>query len=215
MRARVKPNGRSNLARPGSGKRVLVVNDTQEILELFQEIFEELGFAVEIMSYAPRELEQVRAVDPDIVVLDLIFGQRELEGWQLLQKLRMDRQFESLPVIVCSAAVREVAEQEGYLTEQGVLVVLKPFTVTQLEEAVRRAVKMADQRRAPVSTSAAGRPSWRRKLRGPASAAVRRRDRRSCRAFARSGSSMARAPRTSRAPCGSRSRGSPGREVVA
>jgi CheY-like chemotaxis protein len=157
MRARVKPNGRSNLARPGAGKRVLVVNDTQEILELFQEIFEELGFAVEIMSYAPRELEQVRAVDPDIVVLDLIFGQRELEGWQLLQKLRMDRQFESLPVIVCSAAVREVGEQEGYLTEQGVLVVLKPFTVSQLEEAVRRAVTMADQRQAPVSTTAARR----------------------------------------------------------
>lgn len=157
MRAHVKPNGRSNRVRPGAGKRVLVVNDTQEILELFQEILEELGFAVEIMSYAPRELEQVRAGDPDIVILDLIFGQRELEGWQLLQKLRMDRQFESLPVIVCSAAVREVAEQEGYLTEQGVLVVLKPFTVSQLEEAVRRAVKMADQRRAPVSTKPASR----------------------------------------------------------
>jgi CheY-like chemotaxis protein len=156
-RLRVKPNGRSNRVRPGSGKRVLIVNDTQEILELFQEILEELGFAVEIMSYAPRELEQVRAVDPDIVILDLIFGQRELEGWQLLQKLRMDRQFESLPVIVCSAAVREVAEQEGYLTEQGVLVVLKPFTVSQLEEAVRRAVLMADQRRAPVSAKDAAR----------------------------------------------------------
>ena len=157
MRVRVKPNGRSNLVRPGAGKRILVVNDTQEILELFREILEEMGFAVEIMSYAPRELEQIRAVEPDIVILDLIFGPRELEGWQLLQKLRMDRQFESLPVIVCSAAVREVAEQEGYLTEQGVLIVLKPFTVAQLEEAVRRAVKMADQREAPVSTTAAGR----------------------------------------------------------
>lgn len=152
----MKPNGRSNRAKPGRGKRVLIVNDTQEILELFQAILEEMGFAVEIMSYAPRELQQVREVDPDIVILDLIFGQRELEGWQLLQKLRMDRQFETLPVIVCSAAVQEVAEQEGYLTEQGVLVVLKPFTVSQLEEAVRRAVLMADQRRAPVSTRAAG-----------------------------------------------------------
>ena len=161
----MKPTGRSNRVKPGAGKRVLVVNDTQEILELFQEILEELGFAVEIMSYAPRELEQVRAVDPDIVILDLVFGPRELEGWQLLQKLRMDRQFESLPVIVCSAAVREVGEQEGYLTEQGVLVVLKPFTVSQLEEAVRRAVTMADQRRAPVSTKSASR----RRLATPAS----------------------------------------------
>jgi hypothetical protein len=38
--------------------------------------------------------------------------------------------------------VREVMEQQGYLTEQGVLVVLKPFRVAQLEEALRRAVDM-------------------------------------------------------------------------
>jgi hypothetical protein len=35
-----------------------------------------------------------------------------------------------------------VAEQQGYLTEQGVIVVLKPFNVDQLEDAVRRATEM-------------------------------------------------------------------------
>jgi CheY-like chemotaxis protein len=131
-------------ALPGSGKRVLVVNDTQEILELFSDILEALGFETTLMSFAPRELDQIRSVRPDIVILDFVFGARELAGWQLLQKIRMDRELESLPVIVCSAAVREVMEQQGYLTEQGVLVVLKPFTVAQLEEVVRRAVEMAD-----------------------------------------------------------------------
>ena len=33
-------------------------------------------------------------------------------------------------------------EQQGYLTEQGVVVVLKPFNVDQLEDAVRRAMSM-------------------------------------------------------------------------
>ncbi len=120
--------------------RVLVVNDTQEILELFQDILEPMGFEVVLMSYAPREIDRVREVAPDLVVLDFLMGDRELLGWQLLQKLKMDRRTDSIPIIVCTGAVKAVHEQQGYLTEQGVLVVLKPFNVDQLEEAVRSAM---------------------------------------------------------------------------
>ncbi len=127
-------------AAPGDGLRVLVVNDTQEILDLFQEILRGLGFAeIELMSYAPRELDRVRDVRPDLVVLDLVFGPGEANGWQLLQKLRMDRLLAHIPVIVCTADVAAAKEREGYLTEQGVTLVLKPFRVDQLEDAVRRA----------------------------------------------------------------------------
>jgi CheY-like chemotaxis protein len=135
--------------KPGAGKRVLIANDTQEILELFKDILEGMGFETVLISFAPREMDQVRQARPDIIILDLIFGGRELAGWQLLQKIRMDRDLERIPVILCSAAVRDISEQQGYLTEQGVLIVLKPFTVSQLEEALLRAVEMADEKAAP------------------------------------------------------------------
>lgn len=123
------------------GKRVLVVNDTQEILDLFVDILGEMGLEPVVMTYAPRELERVREVAPDLIILDLIFGERELLGWQLLQKVRMDRSLEQTPVIVCSAALNRLNELQGYLTEQNVLVVVKPFTVSQLEDAVLRALQ--------------------------------------------------------------------------
>jgi CheY-like chemotaxis protein len=124
-----------------SKRRALVVNDTQEILELFAEILEGLGYETVLMSYAPRELERVRETEPDLIVLDFLMGDRELLGWQLLQKLKMDRRTDSIPIIVCTAAVKAVEEQQGYLTEQGVTVVLKPFNVDQLEEAIRASEK--------------------------------------------------------------------------
>ena len=122
-------------------KRALVVNDTQEILELFDEILSGIGFETVLMSYAPRELQRIREVEPDLIILDFLMGDRELLGWQLLQKLKMDRSLAAIPVVVCTAAVKAVQEQQGYLTEQGVMIVLKPFTVDQLEEAVRAAVE--------------------------------------------------------------------------
>jgi CheY-like chemotaxis protein len=118
------------------GRRVLVVNDTQEILELFADLLGELGLEVVQMSYAPRELDRVREASPDLVILDFVFGDKETLGWQLLQKIRMDRTLERVPIIVCSAAITMLSELQGYLTEQGVSIVIKPFTVDQLEEAV-------------------------------------------------------------------------------
>lgn len=130
------------MADSGPKTRVLVVNDTQEILELFGEILGGMGLETVTMSYAPRELDRIREVKPDLIVLDFLLGDGELLGWQLLQKLKMDRSLESIPVVVCTAAVKAVNEQQGYLTEQGVVVVLKPFNVDQLEDAVRRALEL-------------------------------------------------------------------------
>jgi CheY-like chemotaxis protein len=123
--------------------RALVVNDTQEILELFEEILAGMGIDAVLMSYAPRELERIREVEPDLIILDFLMGDRELLGWQLLQKLKMDRALATIPIVVCTAAVKAAQEQQGYLTEQGVMLVLKPFTVHQLEEGVRAALDQA------------------------------------------------------------------------
>lgn len=128
---------------PSSDRRphVLVVNDTQEILDLFEAILgDEMGFQTTLLSYAPDELTRVVEAEPDLVIVDFVMGGRELEGWQLLQKLRMRRETEAIPIIACTGATQFVREAEGWLTEQKVAILLKPFTVRQLEQAVRRAL---------------------------------------------------------------------------
>ena len=105
-------------------RHVLVVNDTPEILDLFREILVEEGYRVSLYSYAFRDR-------PDLIVLDFIIGD-ENHGWQLLQKLKMDRETASIPIIVCTAAINLVRELEGHLREKGVGVVLKPFDIDDL-----------------------------------------------------------------------------------
>lgn len=125
----------------GAGKRILVVNDTKEILELFRDFLEkELGHTVIMMSFAPDELSRIADERPDLIIIDFLIGDREMEGWQLLQKLRMNRSTAKIPIIACTAAVRQVRESEAYLVEQGIEVVLKPFDLDQLEGAVKRAL---------------------------------------------------------------------------
>ncbi len=126
-------------------KRVVVINDTKEILELFRDVVEgEMGHEVILMSFAPDELTRIVEAKPDLLIVDFILGDREMEGWQLLQKMRMNRDTADIPIVACTAAIRQVRESEAYLLEQGIEVVLKPFTIDQLEGAVQRALKLGE-----------------------------------------------------------------------
>ena len=130
--------------RPVGGKHVLVVNDTEEILDLFRIILEDLGHRVTAWSFSPDDLSKVTEIQPDLVILDLLMGPTELQGWALLQKMRMSPATEDIPVIVCSAATNWVREQEGWLAANGVKVVLKPFKVDDLERAVGETFGLAE-----------------------------------------------------------------------
>ena len=125
-------------AQPTASKHVLVVNDTEEIIELFRDILTGMGHRVSATSYAPQDLAEVKKVDPDLVILDLVI-EGEKQGWQLAQKLRMTRDTENIPLIICTAATEHVREQEGWLTANAIKVVLKPFKVDDLEIAVTNA----------------------------------------------------------------------------
>jgi DNA-binding response OmpR family regulator len=112
-------------------RHVLVINDTQEILDLFREILEEEGYRVSLYSFAFRDLEEIEAQRPDLIILDFLMD-GDAHGWQLLQKLKMSRITAEIPVIVCTAAIHLVRELEGHLKEKGVGIVLKPFDIDDL-----------------------------------------------------------------------------------
>ena len=133
--------------------RIMVVNDTQEILDLFEELLTDEGYEVVLYSYNVQDMAEVEHTKPDLIILDLLIGGEET-GWQMLQKLRMKRSTARIPVIVCTAAARSVQEMEGYLKSKNVGLVLKPFDIDELLAAVKVALKPRSG--TPRSTDDAG-----------------------------------------------------------
>jgi CheY-like chemotaxis protein len=124
-------------------KHVVVVNDTEEILELFEEILTGLGHKVTKLGYAPTDGREIAALKPDLCIIDFVLGGREFEGWQLIQKLRMMPATEELPIIACTGAVREVREMEGKLAEKSVRILYKPFGTGDLERQVQESLEVS------------------------------------------------------------------------
>jgi DNA-binding response OmpR family regulator len=98
---------------------------------------EEEGHEVILSGFPFEQISDVEKIRPDLIILDFVFGDQK-SGWQMLQMLKMQRSTANIPVIVCTAALDAVREQEGYLVSQGVHVVYKPFDIDQLVNNVRQ-----------------------------------------------------------------------------
>jgi DNA-binding response OmpR family regulator len=132
--------------------RIMVINDTLEILELFREILNDEGYEVALYSYGVQDMSEVERVKPDLIILDYIIGGEAL-GWQTLQKLKMRRSTANIPVIVCTAAAKAVYEMDGYLKSKGIDVVLKPFDIEELLSTVKEALDSHDRQTGSEATA--------------------------------------------------------------
>jgi two-component system KDP operon response regulator KdpE len=133
--------------------RVLLVDDEVRILDFLSAKLKASGYEVITARNGIDALEEVKAQEPDLVVLDMIMP--KMDGFEVLRELR---HFSSIPVIVLSARDADAHKIKGlelgaddYLT--------KPFNPEELVariEAVRRRYQSEEKRRSPEPLSIEG-----------------------------------------------------------
>jgi CheY-like chemotaxis protein len=119
--------------------RVAVINDDTAFLELMDELLLEEGYEAHCYKEGVAAYEQVRELDPDVIILDIRMGNPE-SGWQVLALFKLDRVLSKKPIIVCSAAVSELQAHAPYLQSKGCLMLAKPFDLDELLGLLAQAV---------------------------------------------------------------------------
>lgn len=117
--------------------RILVINDDESILELYRLILEgEAGYTVTISLIAFEDVTDIAEMQPDLIILDAKLGAHR-EGLLLLQKLKMYRPTEAIPVLLCTAADDLIRQNEATLRERGIPILSKPFDIDDLLQYVK------------------------------------------------------------------------------
>jgi CheY-like chemotaxis protein len=118
------------------GKRILIVDDTAELLRLMRLLLEEDQYQVSVLESGRDAVATAKEQRPDFIVLDLLLN-GEPAGLDVLQALRSDPETAAIPVIVYTAAMLLAEEAQRLLASDpdryaGTHVLRKPFALDEL-----------------------------------------------------------------------------------
>src|SRR4051812_15060513 len=86
------------MATPLDGKRILLVDDDNDILTSMQAAFEPTGATVEMANNGNKAVEMVEKSQPDLVVLDMMLPGRS--GFLVLEKIKAKKPRGSKPFVI-------------------------------------------------------------------------------------------------------------------
>jgi DNA-binding response OmpR family regulator len=110
-------------------KRILVVDDDENILSLERTILEQKGFAVTTAAGGAEALEILGKEDFDLVLLDVMMP--EIVGFTVCRRIKEEPRTKEIPVIFLTAKGGGEALAEGF--ESGAIMYInKPFTANKL-----------------------------------------------------------------------------------
>jgi CheY-like chemotaxis protein len=116
-----------------ASRLVLVADDEDDILRLVTTVIERSGHEVVSVRDGVQALAAVRTRRPDLVVLDI--SMPEMDGLEVLRRLRADAETSELPVLLLSAQAQEADVRRGFVTGASAYV-KKPFSPRELAQRV-------------------------------------------------------------------------------
>jgi len=135
----MKENGIPTDALESGKRKVLIVDDDEELVELLVDVFERDGrFDIRTANNGFDAGMQVKEFRPDLVVLDVMLP--DINGKEVCQRVRSDSSLEAVKIICISGMVEQ--DKVADLKAAGANDFLqKPFTVDKL---IERACELLD-----------------------------------------------------------------------
>ena len=125
-----------NKTPPQSGVRICVLDDDESFRRLSETILRSEGYECHLVEDLSDAVEEVAAVAPDLIMMDLRLGQ-DVDGVQVLLALKSNRsRTAAVPVLICTASRDLLAANEEILRQLGCVIVEKPFNLDDLLKGI-------------------------------------------------------------------------------
>jgi CheY-like chemotaxis protein len=118
----------------GAMARILVADDSPEILALVSQRLSEGGYQVLKAADGEAALELARSEQPDVVLLDVVMPGRN--GWEVARALRGDPATSAIRIVVMTALGEEINQRTAPLYGADATLA-KPFDLDDLDQVIR------------------------------------------------------------------------------
>jgi CheY-like chemotaxis protein len=118
--------GDADVDQNGHHRRVLIVDDDDELAEVLRQALGESGYAVATVRHGAAALEMIEHIQPDLILLDLTMP--IMDGWSFVQQYRRSGKAAGRIVLLTGHPnVREISQSLGANGYVG-----KPFGLSDL-----------------------------------------------------------------------------------
>ncbi|MBI4386485.1 MAG: response regulator [Elusimicrobia bacterium] len=117
-------------------KKVLVIDDEPEMLNLIRYTLEKAGYEISTCDNGRQAWDLIVKTNPDLLILDVMLP--GIDGYSLQIKISQNEATRNIPIIVLTALepsktlFQKFAQVRGFMT--------KPFKTDALVEAVEKAI---------------------------------------------------------------------------
>ncbi len=116
-------------------KKILIVDDSEMVRNFYYYILKNAGFEVKSAIDGVDGLEKLFQ-DPEIELVVTDINMPNMDGYSMIEKIREDIQFETIPIIIISTEQEASDKQRGFDVGADIYVV-KPIEPNVLIENVR------------------------------------------------------------------------------
>jgi len=119
----------------GRRHRVLVVEDEDNIALALEFLMEREGYAHDRVADGAEALPRIRAIQPDLVLLDVMLP--GASGYEICQDVRLDPALKDVKILMMTARGSSIEKRKGLAIGADGFIT-KPFELKALRDEVRR-----------------------------------------------------------------------------
>jgi two-component system response regulator VicR len=119
-----------------NNKKVLIVDDEPDTLELVKLVLESGGFETLLATSGMEALSLIGKVRPDLVLLDIMMP--DMDGWDVFRKIK--EKDSGIPVAILTAKAQNIDRLLGLHVLKADDYITKPFGKNELINKVRKLV---------------------------------------------------------------------------
>src|SRR3989338_8773747 len=120
---------------PKPKTKILVVEDESFLLDLYETKLEQAGYEVVKASNGSQGLSLARLEKPNLVLLDILMP--EVDGYEMLRRLKADAKTKNIPVIIFSNLSRKAEIEKGLKLGASDFIIKTSVTPSELAGRVR------------------------------------------------------------------------------
>ena len=120
-------------------KHILLVEDDPFLIDIYTTKLKEEGFKIDVAKNGQVALDFLKKHKPDILLLDIVLPQ--VDGWEILKRIKKEHKFKNLPIIVLSNLGQKQEVEKSFKLGAAKYLIKAHYTPAEIVGEIKKTLK--------------------------------------------------------------------------